>query len=178
MKFFLSVCGWFISCLLCLTIVFFNTVQVFWYKKGADGGEESIKQKDKTERYTYPHMRDTALLDNDPMACPNEAHIHALNVLLSWTQLQNVARNENERWHRSHLITTLYGCSHLVKISEVRHLWFTVVAFSIPSEVLKTSGVKLRAVQCQEHTVRSLFTSLVDYVCNMVVSVGGVKLAV
>ena len=72
----------------------------------------------------------------------------------------------------------LYGCSHLVEISEVRHLWFTVVAFSIPSEVLKTSGVKLRAVHCQEHTVRSLFTSLVDYVCNMVVSVGGVKLAV
>ena len=31
----------------------------------------------------------------------------------------------------------LYGCSHLVEISEVRHLWFTVVAFFHPFRGVK-----------------------------------------
>ena len=39
-------------------------------------GEESIKQKNKTERYTHSldYMRDTALMDNDPMACARGTH--------------------------------------------------------------------------------------------------------
>ena len=48
------------------------------------------KQREKssesnTNRVNY--MRDMALMDNEIecMECPNEAHIHALNVLLSCT---------------------------------------------------------------------------------------------
>ena len=46
-------------------------------------------------------------------------------------------RSENERWHRTHPITTLCGCSCGGYWGEA-----TVAALPIPSEVLKASGVK------------------------------------
>ena len=44
-----------------------------------------------------------------------------------------------ERWHCCHSIFTMYSCSSLV---EARHTWATVVAVTIPPEMLQTGRMR------------------------------------